>query len=156
MEVKDVFDFMNMEDAQREKLLASLTQAQLREVAKASNRYPVISLEFEISKTENVSPGENLQCSVQLERDLADGDSVGPVYAPLFPKEKEEQWWLIIGEGNSSSRQQQQTAAADSSSRQQQQTAAADCSSEQQQHRAAQLRGKSFVFFAITSQLLLL
>ena len=30
MEVKDVFDFMNMEDAQREKLLASLTQAQLR------------------------------------------------------------------------------------------------------------------------------
>ena len=30
MEVKDVFDFMNMEDGQREKLLASLTQAQLR------------------------------------------------------------------------------------------------------------------------------
>ncbi|CDJ40308.1 sec63 domain-containing DEAD/DEAH box helicase, putative [Eimeria tenella] len=98
MDVKDVFDFMNMEDSQREKLLASLTQAQLREVAKASNRYPVISLEFEISKTENISPGENLQCSVQLERDLADGDGVGAVYAPLFPKEKEEQWWLVIGE----------------------------------------------------------
>ncbi|CDI87290.1 sec63 domain-containing DEAD/DEAH box helicase, putative [Eimeria praecox] len=98
MEVKDVFDFMNMEDAQREKLLASLTQAQLREVAKASNRYPVISLEFELSKTDNISPGENVQCTVQLERDLADGDTVGPVYAPLFPKEKEEQWWLVIGQ----------------------------------------------------------
>ncbi|KAL8442387.1 hypothetical protein Emed_007299 [Eimeria media] len=98
MDVKDVFDFMNMEDAQREKLLASLTQAQLREVAKASNRYPVISLEFELSKTENINPGESIQCTVQLERDLADGDVVGPVYAPLFPGEKEEHWWLVIGQ----------------------------------------------------------
>ncbi|KAL8434904.1 hypothetical protein Efla_000715 [Eimeria flavescens] len=98
MDVKDVFDFMNMEDGQREKLLASLTQAQLREVAKASNRYPVISLEFELSKTENISPGESVQCTVQLERDLADGDVVGPVYAPLFPSEKEEHWWLVIGQ----------------------------------------------------------
>ncbi|XP_026190378.1 U5 small nuclear ribonucleoprotein 200 kDa helicase [Cyclospora cayetanensis] len=98
MDVKDVFDFMNMEDAQREKLLAPLTQAQLREVAKASNRYPVVSLEFSLSKTENLNPGEGVQCTVQLERDLADGDVVGPVYAPLFPKEKEEQWWLVIGQ----------------------------------------------------------
>ena len=45
----------------------------LQEVAKASNRYPVISLEFELSKTENISPGENIQCTVQLERDLAVG-----------------------------------------------------------------------------------
>ncbi|KAL8428509.1 hypothetical protein ACSSS7_007174 [Eimeria intestinalis] len=70
----------------------------LQEVAKASNRYPVISLEFELSKTENINPGESIQCAVQLERDLADGDLVGPVYAPLFPGEKEEHWWLVIGQ----------------------------------------------------------
>lgn len=42
-----------------------------QEVAKASNRYPVISLEFELSKTDNINPGESVQCTVHLERDLA-------------------------------------------------------------------------------------
>ncbi|CBZ54476.1 RNA helicase-related protein required for pre-mRNA splicing, related [Neospora caninum Liverpool] len=102
MGVDDIFDLMNMEEKDREKLLKSLTPSQLKDVAKASNRYPVINVEYQVSKKDGVLPSENLQCTVTLERDCAEETS-SAVFAPYFPREKEEQWWLVIGQASSNS-----------------------------------------------------
>ncbi|KFG31232.1 putative activating signal cointegrator 1 complex subunit 3 family 1 ASCC3L1, partial [Toxoplasma gondii p89] len=102
MGVDDIFDLMNMDEKEREKLLKPLTPSQLKDVAKASNRYPVVNVEFQVSKKDDVLPNENLQCTVTLERDCAEETS-GAVYAPYFPREKEEQWWLVVGRASSNS-----------------------------------------------------
>ncbi|KAF8820499.1 putative activating signal cointegrator 1 complex subunit 3 [Cardiosporidium cionae] len=100
--IEDVFDFMNMEDENRSLLLKSLTQAQLVDVAKACNRYPVITVDYTIENSSDVMPGSSVKCTIQLERDMTD-EAVGLVCAPFFPKEKDEQWWLVIGEPNTNS-----------------------------------------------------
>ncbi|PFH35874.1 putative activating signal cointegrator 1 complex subunit 3 family 1 ASCC3L1 [Besnoitia besnoiti] len=102
MGIEDVFDLMNMEDKEREKLLKPLSPSQLKDVAKASNRYPVINVEYRLSKKDDVLPNESIQCTVTLERDCAD-ETAGAVYAPFFPREKEEQWWLVIGQASANS-----------------------------------------------------
>lgn len=43
----------------------------LQDVAKASNRYPVINVEYHLSKKDDIAPNESLQCTVTLERDCA-------------------------------------------------------------------------------------
>lgn len=98
MKVEDVIDLMNMEDDTRNKLLSSLSQAQLMDVARACNRFPCISLEYKVHNPDDLKAGASARIVVRLARDTMEDDaSLGPVYAPFYPKEKEESWWLVVG-----------------------------------------------------------
>jgi len=60
------------------------------------NRYPNVTLEYEVVDADEVGAGEAVTMSVKLERDN-DAESEH-VHAPLYPKEKEEGWWLLVGD----------------------------------------------------------
>ena len=66
------------DDARRE--LLQLTEGQLAEVARATNRYPDIQLSYEPSGRLTAAPGETIVLTAALERELT-GD-LTPVYAP--------------------------------------------------------------------------
>jgi len=96
MEVADVFDLLNMEDDQRTTLLQPLSQTQVADVAKACNRYPMVTMEHEVISPDDIAEGDAVQMNIKFERDLQD-EALGPVFAPFYPKEKDEQWWVIAG-----------------------------------------------------------
>jgi len=103
MKVEDIFDVMNMEDDGRTALLGALSQSQLMDVARACNRYPCISLEYKVQNMDALNTGGSARIVVRLGRDAMEEEtSLGPVYAPFYPKEKEESWWLVVGGPNSS------------------------------------------------------
>merc|ERR1719221_324689 len=100
--IEDVFDVMNMEDEPRGELLDGLSQSQLMDVARACNRFPCISLEYEVQNQDDLRAGASARIVVRLGRDaMEDESSLGPVFAPYYPKEKEESWWLVVGGPNS-------------------------------------------------------
>lgn len=94
-EVEDVIGLIEMEDADRAKLLG-LPDAKLEAVAKWCNRYPDIDLKFDIDDKDDIATGDAVTVLVQLERDF-DGE-LPPADAGRFPKAKEENWWLVVGE----------------------------------------------------------
>jgi pre-mRNA-splicing helicase BRR2 len=100
--VEDVFDVMNMDEEPRKKLFSDLSPSQFMDVARACNRFPAISLDYKVSNDKELQVGGTARIVVRLGRDaMEDGESLGPVYAPFYPKEKEESWWLVVGGPNS-------------------------------------------------------
>lgn len=117
--VETVFDIMELEDADRTRLL-QLTDTQMADVARFCNRYPNIEMNFEVVDKDRINSGSTVNVVVQLERE---DEVVGPVVAPLFPQvsfayffllsafywnglplqKREEGWWVVIGDpkGNS-------------------------------------------------------
>merc|ERR1739844_218006 len=77
--VESVFDIMELEDEERNKLL-NMNDSQMADVARFCNRYPNIE--------------------VKLERE---DEVTGPVIAPFFPTKREEGWWVIIGDSKTNS-----------------------------------------------------
>lgn len=51
--VESIFDIMEMEDEERTALL-QLTDAQMADVARFSNRYPNIELSYEVAEKDNI------------------------------------------------------------------------------------------------------
>jgi len=97
--VESVFDIMEMEDEDRNKLL-SMTDQQMADVARFCNRYPNIELQYDVLDKENLHSGSSVNIEVKLERE----DEVsGPVIAPFFPTKREEGWWVIIGDAKTNS-----------------------------------------------------
>lgn len=97
--VETVFDIMELEDEDRNKLL-QMTDVQMADVAKFCNRYPNIELTYEIQGKDHIRCGSAVNVVVQLERE---DEVVGPVIAPMFPQKREEGWWVVIGEAKSNS-----------------------------------------------------
>lgn len=97
--VETVFDIMELEDEDRNKLL-QMTDSQMADVAKFCNRYPNIELTYEIQGKDHIRCGSAVNIVVQLERE---DEVVGPVIAPMFPQKREEGWWVVIGESKSNS-----------------------------------------------------
>lgn len=97
--VEGVFDLMDMEEAERHKLLQLSPQA-LADVARVCNRFPNVEVTYELSCGDvAVQTGDSVKIKVQMEREMVGTDKVvPPVFAPHFPKPKEEGWWLVIGE----------------------------------------------------------
>lgn len=94
-EIETVFDLMDMEDEDRNKLLG-MSEQKLAALAAVCNRYPNVSLEYEVVDADEVEAGEQVQMVVKLERE--NEVELGPVHAPYYPKTKEEAWWLLVGD----------------------------------------------------------
>eukprot|EP00096_Caligus_rogercresseyi_P012340 TRINITY_DN5132_c0_g1_i1.p1 TRINITY_DN5132_c0_g1~~TRINITY_DN5132_c0_g1_i1.p1 ORF type:complete len:1550 (-),score=525.80 TRINITY_DN5132_c0_g1_i1:223-4416(-) len=93
-EVESVFDIMELEDEDRDKLL-QMTDHQMGDVARFCNRYPNIELTHEVLHKNNLSAGSPVNIEVRLERE---DEITGPVIAPFFPTKREEGWWVIVGD----------------------------------------------------------
>lgn len=98
--VEGVFDLLEMEDGPRRELL-QMSEPQLEDVARWCNRYPDVSLAFELAGGGEAVAGEPVSLSVSLERE-GEGE-VRPVDAPRFPGRKDENWWLVVGDPASNS-----------------------------------------------------
>ncbi|PSR82178.1 Sec63 Brl domain-domain-containing protein [Coniella lustricola] len=107
--VKDIFDFMEAmnpdENPQYGDLIKamSLSQKQLAEAANfTNNKYPDVSLEFQVEDPENLHAGEPAYLNIQIEREIEEDDEVDlVVHAPFYPTRKMENWWLVVGEESS-------------------------------------------------------
>jgi pre-mRNA-splicing helicase BRR2 len=97
--VESVFDIMELEDEDRNKLL-SMTDMQMADVARFCNRYPNIELAYDVLEKDNLASGQSVNIEVKLERE---DEVTGPVIAPFFPTKREEGWWVIIGDSKSNS-----------------------------------------------------
>lgn len=93
-QIETIFDLMDMEDDDRNALL-EMSQTKLADVARFCNRYPNIELTYEIEDMENLTPSEQVNVNVNLERE---DELAGPVLAPLYPQKREEYWWVVIGD----------------------------------------------------------
>jgi len=110
--IESVFDLIELETRDREELL-QMTPKQLQDVAKCCNAYPSIEVKYHLQDHEDetlqepagieLPAGENCVLTVELERDLDEGENVAKVHAPFYPKEKVEGWWLVLGEPKTNS-----------------------------------------------------
>eukprot|EP00301_Raphidiophrys_heterophryoidea_P007338 c12852_g1_i1.p1 GENE.c12852_g1_i1~~c12852_g1_i1.p1 ORF type:complete len:2187 (-),score=588.78 c12852_g1_i1:306-6866(-) len=110
--LQGIFDFIELEDKDRGKLLGGMTSNQVSEIALWCNRYPNIDCTYALDDPEGVTAGDMATLTVTLERDFDSPDSDGmsdsdkpntkpplpPVIAPRYPKNKEEGWWLVVGD----------------------------------------------------------
>jgi len=99
-QVVDIPDLMNMEDDERASLFkeAGFNETQIEEIAKASNKYPSITMKYELDKTKPILAGDTFNLQVSLTRDA--DEIFDFVNAPYYPKEKEEFWWIVVGDTN--------------------------------------------------------
>ncbi|KAF9267488.1 Sec63-domain-containing protein [Marasmius fiardii PR-910] len=99
--IKTVYDVMEMEDDDRDKLL-QMSQAQMHDVAAFVNSYPTLEVNHQLVKGEYTA-GAPIVLQVSLSRDTDDEDeppseSDQEVVAPFFPAKKMANWWLVVGE----------------------------------------------------------
>jgi pre-mRNA-splicing helicase BRR2 len=97
-DVQGVFDVLELEDQERASLFAGLSARQMGEVARVCNRYPSVELEHRVLQPSEVQSGGACTVGVRLQRDLDEGEALGPVPAPYFPAPKAEGWWLVVGD----------------------------------------------------------
>merc|ERR1712142_223145 len=97
--VESIFDIMELEDEDRNKLL-NMTDIQMADVARFCNRYPNIELSYEVLDKDDLASGQTINIEVRLERE---DEITGPVIAPFFPTKREEGWWVIIGDPKNNS-----------------------------------------------------
>ena len=55
--MKDIADFLNMEDTDRESILSSFSSEQIEEIANATNRYPSITISNSIENENSIFEG---------------------------------------------------------------------------------------------------
>nr|5M59_A Chain A, Pre-mRNA splicing helicase-like protein [Thermochaetoides thermophila]5M59_C Chain C, Pre-mRNA splicing helicase-like protein [Thermochaetoides thermophila]5M59_E Chain E, Pre-mRNA splicing helicase-like protein [Thermochaetoides thermophila]5M59_G Chain G, Pre-mRNA splicing helicase-like protein [Thermochaetoides thermophila] len=104
--INDIFDFMEQMNPEENPNYASLvkdlglTQAQLAQAANfTNNKYPDITLEFEVDDPDNIRAGEPAYLKIHIERELEEDEEFDPtVHAPFYPGKKSENWWLVVGE----------------------------------------------------------
>ncbi|KAI1501740.1 Sec63 Brl domain-containing protein [Biscogniauxia marginata] len=105
--INDIFDFMEAMNPEENPNYSSLvkrlglSQTQLAQAAGfTNNKYPDISLEFELLDEDNIHAGEPAYMNVQIEREVddEDGEVDTTVHAPFYPVKKMENWWLVVGE----------------------------------------------------------
>lgn len=106
--VESVFDILEMEDSDRERLLV-FPPEKLSEIALFCNAYPNIELAYELEGGEDVEviAGDPMVMKVKLSREVdedADDETInnlGKVVCPRFPNtDKREGWWLVVGDPN--------------------------------------------------------
>ena len=95
--VEGIFDLMDMEDKDRAKLLSSLDQEQVMDIAAMCNDYPNVDVVYKVEDGDSLTAHSDIVLSVSLEREM-DEDQVGvpAVHAPFYPIPKAEGWWLVV------------------------------------------------------------
>ena len=68
----------------------------MQDVARFCNAYPNVDVSHSILEADSITTGENVNVSVQLERE-SDSDVI-VAHAPFYPKERLEGWWMVIGD----------------------------------------------------------
>lgn len=113
--IRDIYDFMEAmnpeENAQYSEFVKrlGLTQKQLAQAAEfTNNKYPEVSMEFDVEDASNIHAGSPAQLNVRIEREVDDEDDDDmvidtTVHAPFYPGRKTENWWLVVGEESTKS-----------------------------------------------------
>jgi len=117
--VRGVFDLLDLEDSDRDRLLDGFSDSGLADVAAACNRYPDIHVSFTAGRADDglasgtsitaAGEGDALQVSVDIEREWDEDKDDGhektgtrfrlpAVIAPRYPRPVEEGWWVAIGD----------------------------------------------------------
>ncbi|EGO52973.1 hypothetical protein NEUTE1DRAFT_126385 [Neurospora tetrasperma FGSC 2508] len=107
--IRDIFDFMEKMNPEENADYASLvrdlglSQAQLAQAAEfTNNKYPDVSLEFELEDKDNIRANEPAYLKINIEREVDEDEEFDPtVHAPFYPGKKTENWWLVVGEESS-------------------------------------------------------
>ncbi|KAM7185458.1 pre-mRNA splicing helicase [Rhypophila sp. PSN 637] len=109
--ITSVFNFMEKMDPSENPDYASLvrdlglSQEQLVQAANfTNNKYPDLSLEFEVEDKDNIRAGEPAYLKISIEREVDEDDEEEfdpTVSAPFYPAKKTENWWLIVGDEKS-------------------------------------------------------
>ncbi|KAI0244580.1 Pre-mRNA-splicing helicase BRR2 [Massospora cicadina] len=106
--IESVIDFMECEEASRQKVLSNLNPRQIREIAEVVNRYPSLALQHEIvTDPKDLKERAPFKLSLIVERDCEDEEDMADkvvdtrVNAPFFPNAKDEAWWVVVGEPSS-------------------------------------------------------
>ena len=81
-EIESVFDIMELEDAERNKLL-SFNQDEMADIARFCNRYPNIELQYEVLDKDNLRSGRTVNVSVNLERE---DEVTGEIYVLIISR----------------------------------------------------------------------
>ncbi|CAL1708453.1 unnamed protein product [Somion occarium] len=99
--IESVYDIMEMEDDQRNKLL-QMDARQMRDVATFVNSYPTLDVNFELAKGDYTA-GSPILLTVALTRDVEEeeSDAEQTVVAPFYPLKKMANWWVVIGDPSS-------------------------------------------------------
>ncbi|KAK1781120.1 Sec63 Brl domain-containing protein [Copromyces sp. CBS 386.78] len=108
-DIRDIFDFMEKMNPEENPDYASLvrelglSQAQLAQAAGfTNNKYPDVSLEFELEDKDNIRANEPAYLKINIEREVDEDEEFDPtVHAPFYPGKKTENWWLVVGEESS-------------------------------------------------------
>jgi len=107
--IESVFDILTLDDDVRNDLLR-LPDDKMADVAVFCNNYPNIDVTFEVEDPDDVTAGDPVQFTVQLEREIDEDEmdeealsQLGVVSAPLFPGEKREGWWVVVGDTKTNS-----------------------------------------------------
>ncbi|GAA96884.1 uncharacterized protein L969DRAFT_17737 [Mixia osmundae IAM 14324] len=93
--VESVYDLIDLEDDDRDKLL-QMDNKQKSAVAAFVNAYPSLEVTKEVIDESDLSAGAPITVMVTLSR--GEDEEVSSVVAPFFPLPVSEQWWAIIGD----------------------------------------------------------
>ncbi|KAI1863835.1 uncharacterized protein JN550_009333 [Neoarthrinium moseri] len=104
--IKDIYDFMESMNPEENPDYGTLikrlglSQKQLAEAANfTNNKYPDMTLNFELVDEDDIRAGEPAYINVQIEREVEEDEEVDTtVHAPFYPTKKMENWWLVVGE----------------------------------------------------------
>lgn len=89
--IKDIGEFANMDDEARD---AALTGKDVNRIAEACNRYPAVTVEYEVLGEEDGEVG----VKVTLARDDELDEKAMKVICPYYSESKDEYWWVLIGD----------------------------------------------------------
>ncbi|CAD6986436.1 unnamed protein product [Tilletia controversa] len=98
--IEDVFalgdTLPDLSEQERNDLL-KMDKRQLADVARFTNAFPYIEVQFEIAEQESLVSGAPVTMRVTLEKDDEEASDAVAV-APFYPTQKLTNWWLLVGD----------------------------------------------------------
>lgn len=93
-EVKSVYDIMELEDEDRNDILAGLDEKEVSAVADFVNKYPNLEVTYHLEG--DIIAGVPKEIAIDISRDEEVEDV--SVVSARYPDKKSENWWIVIGD----------------------------------------------------------